>query len=560
MGLELARLYVTMRGDTSKLRVDFQRAYHLAQAGSSRIGNITINNVNRAMARTVSSARMSSIAINRYFAAIGLGIMVRNAFRMATQFERVQAAFEVMVGDATKANKLLRDIEDLTKTSPFTYSALLDQAQFLLATGIAADDVVETLRVLGDLAAATGAQFKRLGKAFGDVRARGRLMATEIRQFTEAGVPVLDILSQKYERTTVEILKMVEQGLISFDMLRVALEEVTTGTGKFAGMTVRMEKTLGGTWTRMGDEWSFLMRDMVLEMSPLFKALLELGISGIRNINDALFPDRKPANAIKWFVEIADWIETLKRGWAEWTDFFNARIAYGISRAADVIQNGWNRITSFIKNRIQSIAEMIVMLNELLMRFIVASGQAAGTYTKAAVKAIPQYLIGNDEEAERIFDEAGTKIGKNFLSTINIEDFRKRLQKSIDREDREAAKQPDWLKMSPRSAWLKSLADALLDPLVAIKNQVADERIAEEQRRRDLQQKKLLEEQQKSDSGFRGFTEHARKMQEDILKGRGGWEASMLRVNEAQKKEQEKIAENTRKMIHGLEKAGGMVA
>ena len=121
-----------------------------------------------------------------------MGYLAKESLFLADKLEQVSISFEVLTGSAEKSQKLLMDLRQLAKESPtLELLSIRDTAKQLIAFGIDSESVVGTIKMLGDVSAATGVDISRIGYAYGQVRSAGRLYGTELRQFTEAGVPLL---------------------------------------------------------------------------------------------------------------------------------------------------------------------------------------------------------------------------------------------------------------------------------------------------------------------------------------------------------------------------------
>src|SRR3990167_5891264 len=150
------------------------------------------------------------------------------AIKSASDFEQSRVALETMVGGVDNAKKLLREITDFARKTPFQLPEVVEETKKLLAYGITQDKVLGDMKTLGDIAAGVGKDKLRfLTLAFGQVATKGKLMGQEIRQFTESGVHLVDQLAKSLGKTREEITKMSEEGDISFEQVRSALEDIS---------------------------------------------------------------------------------------------------------------------------------------------------------------------------------------------------------------------------------------------------------------------------------------------------------------------------------------------
>lgn len=127
-----------------------------------------------------------------------MGAMSAAAVTNAASYEQNRIAFESMLGSADRARSLLKQVSDFAQQTPFELPQVVEGSKRLLAYNIEAKRIIPTFRMLGDIAAGVGTdKLPQLITAFGQVQAKGKLMGTELLQFTEAGVGLLDALVKK---------------------------------------------------------------------------------------------------------------------------------------------------------------------------------------------------------------------------------------------------------------------------------------------------------------------------------------------------------------------------
>lgn len=192
--------------------------------------------------------------------SLAVGKLVKTVAKTAIEYnsmlETARVGFETMLGSAEKAQAFLDDMADFAAKTPFEYPELLDAAKKMLAYGFAAENVLPTLRAVGDATAALGMGgegIDRVTLALGQILAKGRLSAEEMRQLTEAGIPAWHMLAEAMGTTVPELQKMVSKGLVPGAK---AVEMLTAGMEKrFGGMMASMENTWQGVTSSIKDIW-----------------------------------------------------------------------------------------------------------------------------------------------------------------------------------------------------------------------------------------------------------------------------------------------------------------
>jgi tape measure domain-containing protein len=228
-----------------------------------------LKQANLSLRKLKSAAKIAGVAI----AAAG-GFITSKFVKVAGDFEQFNIAFETMLGSADRAKALLQDITEFAAKTPFELPELIEGSKRLLAYGFAGEDVIETMTTLGNITAGVGREkMPQLILALGQVRAATRLRGQELRQFTEAGVPLLGELAAVTGKAESEITDMISRGEVSFDLTYRALRRLTVDGGRFANLMVKQSKTLFGVFSNIKDFLTIIGRDVGNELLPAIKEL-----------------------------------------------------------------------------------------------------------------------------------------------------------------------------------------------------------------------------------------------------------------------------------------------
>lgn len=183
--------------------------------------------------------------------SIGMGYAFTKA---AGDLEQAKVSFEVMTGSAEKASLLLSQLSDFARTTPFDLPQVIEGSRRLMAYGTTAEDVIPTFKALGDIAAGVGTdKLPQLITAFGQVQAKTRLTGEELRQFTEAGVPLLRILAEQAGVSVGEMQDKISAGAVSFDDMKKAIFSMSQEGGMFFNLMERQSKTFTGVMSNIHD-------------------------------------------------------------------------------------------------------------------------------------------------------------------------------------------------------------------------------------------------------------------------------------------------------------------
>lgn len=193
------------------------------------------------MAKGINASLGSFAGLSFVKGAIGI---TKSMLDVSASFEQTSIAMEVMTGDAETAQNLLKNIDDMSLETPFTPEALTENAKLLLNFGSAAEEIVPTLKMLGDVSAGNQDKLNRMSLAFAQVQSQGRLMGQDLLQMINAGFNPLQTISKKTGKSIKQLKQEMEKGAISFEMVQDAFKIATSSGGQF----FEMMKKQSGTW------------------------------------------------------------------------------------------------------------------------------------------------------------------------------------------------------------------------------------------------------------------------------------------------------------------------
>lgn len=228
---------------------------------------------------------MRGIGIAGTAAFAGLSLVTKSVIEAGANFEQTQIAFETMIGSTERAHKLLADLSQFAARTPFELPQVEEASKQLLAYGMTADEIIPTLKNLGDIASGVGMdKLPNLILAFGQVKAATHLTGMELRQFTEAGVPLLDQLAKTMHVSVAEVQDLVSKGQVGFPLVQQALANLTAEGGRFHDLMEKQSLSLAGQWSNLHDQISLTARSIGVELLPYLKPVVEQLIAIVQQI------------------------------------------------------------------------------------------------------------------------------------------------------------------------------------------------------------------------------------------------------------------------------------
>lgn len=203
-----------------------------------------------------------------------IGMIGKEVIGLGDKLEQANISFEVMLGSADKAKKMLADLSEFAGKTPFELQGIRDSAKQLMAMGIPAEKMIKTLKVLGDISAGTGAPLQQIAYAYGQVATAGVATTQDMNQLVNAGIPIWKELGKVVGVTASEVKKMVEGRQITFEQVETALTNMTEKGGQFADLMEAQSHTLTGQWNAFKDSLGAIGEKIGLAIIPVFKTLL----------------------------------------------------------------------------------------------------------------------------------------------------------------------------------------------------------------------------------------------------------------------------------------------
>lgn len=238
-------------------------------------------------------AQMALTFMNVY----GIEALLKKIITIGGEFERQHRALQTILGDIQQADALFGQLKNLAANSPFTFKDLATYSKQLAAFSIPYSELYDTTNRLSNLSAGLGVSMDRLILAYGQVRSATVLRGQELRQFTEAGVPMVQKLADYFTKLngkiveTKDIFKMISDKQVPFEAVANVIKEMTDKGGEFYNMQEVISDTLSGRFTNMRDAWEILLSrfaDGDGAIGSMMKKIIELTTYIMRH-SDILF-------------------------------------------------------------------------------------------------------------------------------------------------------------------------------------------------------------------------------------------------------------------------------
>lgn len=246
-----------------KLRGEYSNTSSSASKYAGSLGGITKN-----MRTQFNLATQLRNQLANIYSVYAAERFLTQIIEIGGEFQKQRVALQTMFQDATKADVLFGKIKELAVVSPFEFKELAGYTKQLAAFNIPYEEMYDTTKRLADISAGIGVDMGRIILAYGQVQSAEFLKGTELRQFTEAGIPLLEQLRKKFEElgetgiTVGDVFDKISKREVSFQMVKDVLWDLTNEGGQFYNMQGALADTLAGKMANLRDAYDVMLADI----------------------------------------------------------------------------------------------------------------------------------------------------------------------------------------------------------------------------------------------------------------------------------------------------------
>lgn len=260
----------------AKAELDLANARERSANAARRHMTATLN-MNGAMNSQLSivgQLRNEFLGLYSIYAAQNL---LRAVVDIGGELENQKIAMASILQDEGKATTIFNQIKKLAVASPFGVMDLNQYAKQLSAYSIPYNELYDTMKRLADISAGVGVDMGRIILAFGQIKAAKFLKGTELRQLTEANIPMVDKLAERFSKlegrivSAGEVLDMISKKKVTFEDVKDVLWELTDDGGMFHNMQEVLSESAKSKWKNLADAIDIMLGDIAESMGSTLK-------------------------------------------------------------------------------------------------------------------------------------------------------------------------------------------------------------------------------------------------------------------------------------------------
>lgn len=293
----------------AKAELDLANARERSANAARRHMTATLN-MNGAMNSQLSIVRQLRNEFLGLYSIYAAQNFLRAVVDIGGELENQKIAMASILQDEGKATTIFNQIKKLTVASPFGVMDLNQYAKQLSAYSIPYNELYDTMKRLADISAGVGVDMGRIILAYGQIKAAKFLKGTELRQLTEANIPMVDKLAERFSKlegrivSAGEVLDMISKKKVTFEDVKDVLWELTDDGGMFNNMQEVLSESVKSKWKNLADAIDIMLGDIA----------------------------ESTGSTLKWTAES---LTTLAQNWKEVVPFITAATAaFGTYRVA----------------------------------------------------------------------------------------------------------------------------------------------------------------------------------------------------------------------------------
>lgn len=349
------------------------------------------------MRRTAKVAEESGTGLDKFAdrlgklaASMGLAFgakeLVQNLVKICGEFQQLDVAFRTMLGSAEKADALMSQLVRTAATTPFDLQGVAQGAKQLLAYGIAAEDVNDTLVRCGDVAAGLSIPLSDLVYLYGTTMTQGRMFTQDLRQFQGRGIPIAEELAKVLGTTTDKLGDMVTAGRVTSDVFQQAFNNMTSAGSRFGGLMDEQSKTITGQISNIEDAIDVMFN----KLGQQSEGIINTTLSGVSYV-------------VEHYEQFGRMLLGLVATYGAYkTAVMTAAAAQGWATAAEAIHYNW----LVLVERAQKLLNATMLSNPyVLVATAIAGVVAALASMKTEAELVQEATEKYDEEKQKVIEK-----------------------------------------------------------------------------------------------------------------------------------------------------------
>ena len=181
----------------------------------------------------------------------------------ASEYESLMVRLKVATGDASTAMKEFEELKDFASKTPFDLPGVVDASIMFRNAGIEAENIIPTIKMLGDVAQGNNEYFNRMALNFMQIKSAGKATMQDLNQFAYMGIPIKQVLKD-----------MGREGDTSFEAIQMAFKRMTSEGGQFYNSMNANAGTMSGSMSNLRDSIQQVRGELGDQLLPVISSVI----------------------------------------------------------------------------------------------------------------------------------------------------------------------------------------------------------------------------------------------------------------------------------------------
>lgn len=277
---------------------------------NTNLSNIFMKNLSSSMNNLKNNSLNLVKSVGKFGVAgalAGLGVVIgglTKSIKEGASIEMYSKQFEVLTGNVTLAQTTISNLRNFAAKTPLSFSDLTDVSVQLMGAGVKSDELMNKLKMLGDVSMGNSDKLQSMANAYSKVKSTGKASLEYLNIFMERGVPIVQEMAKNYNTTTKEMFNLISAGKIGLPEVEQALKSLTTEGGLFNNMMGKTSETLTGKISTFKDNITASFADFGNKILPDVKLALDSITTSFNN----LLTNKEFNNFISKAVKFSSWL------------------------------------------------------------------------------------------------------------------------------------------------------------------------------------------------------------------------------------------------------------
>ena len=167
--------------------------------------------------------------------------------------EQLKTSFEVMTGSAEKATEVVERLKVMGAETHFEMKDLASTTQLLMQYGFSADEALDRMRMLGDVAQGNVAAMNSIALGYAQMSSAQKVNLVDIKQMINGGFNPLQEISERTGESMASLYDRISKGKMSVDEITESMRHATSEGGRFYQSMEKQSQTLSGQLSTLKD-------------------------------------------------------------------------------------------------------------------------------------------------------------------------------------------------------------------------------------------------------------------------------------------------------------------